>query len=306
MLRPRQRRAFTLLEVILAITLSVVLLVALYLTLSMHYRHAQSGRDVINETVILRSVATRLAQDIASQLSATDPRLISTQATVSPTQDMTSSTTTTATTATSTTSSTTTNTSSTNTNSTPDNSSSSSAPTPSGTDNAVNFNIGVYGDAANLVLTGRSVPRDLTQPPQSQPTLTCDLRRISYWVADGRGLCRYESEQVSGTEASSPPALPPSVDNIDRYVIAPEVKRIQLEYHDGSDWQASWDGTATDASSGRPKGPPMAIAVTLTLNLAAQGNQQGSREVTYRHVVAIPTANNFRRASSSSSTSTSP
>jgi prepilin-type N-terminal cleavage/methylation domain-containing protein len=315
-LRHTRRRGFTLLEVALAISLSVILITALYLTLSMHFHYARQGREIVNETQALRAVVDRLNQDISSQLCALDPRPQQAQsgsggggsggsgsggggssgggsggssgggamgaggsaAGGSAGANSSAS------------------------GATPGGSSGSgssagsSSSSSSTQSNAVVFNIGVYGDGSSLVLTGRGVPRDLTQPAQSAPTLTSDLRRVTYWlVRDGgqvRGLARHETTLVTGTEvtASSPPAIPPPGADVDSCIIAPEVKDFTVEYFDGTSWQSSWDGTTQDSTTSNPIGPPMAIAFTITVEVQGHGQEKG-RQSTYRHVVAIPAAN---------------
>jgi hypothetical protein len=289
------RRAFTLFEVILAIAMSVVLISALYLALSMHYRLARSGREIIDETAVTRFVVKRITQDIDCQLSAIDPRLQGNNKNSgnSSSGNGGSSPSTTSTTITA--AGITTNTTTGNSGSSPGTSSSnpsSSSSSNSSTNSTVVFNLGVYGDSNHLVLTGRSVPRDLTQAPGSTPSQTSDLRRVTYWLAGG-GLARQEIRLVTGTDAtaSSPPALPPAVGNPEAYIIAPQVKQFSLEYYDGNTWQSSWDGSTADATTGYPIGPPMAIAFTVTLQLPDHGRDKG-KEVTYRHVVAIAAANN--------------
>jgi hypothetical protein len=178
--------------------------------------------------------------------------------------------------------------------------SASGAATASGTQ--VTSNLQVYGDQNNLVLTGRSVPHDLTQAPQSPPTMTSDLRRVSYWVVPGKGLARLEVTQVTGGDVfTTPPPLPPTHDDVESSIIAHEVKNIVFEYYDGTSWQQNWDGSAEDPSGAttRPKGPPAAIAFTITLAVPTHGPQK-TRDVSYRHVVPIQTANNFTLAATSS------
>lgn len=296
-LQPRPRAAFTLLEVVLAVSLSVVLLSALYVALSMHYFETRAGREIMDETIITRSVVNRIAQDMVCELPPIDPRLLPGQ-----------------------------NSSSgggasgaaasgaggaagggagtaganTGNNSGSSNSGASSN-TTSATGTQVTSNLQVYGDQNNLVLTGRTVPHDLTQPPQSQPTLTSDLRRVTYWVVPGKGLARLEVTQVTGGDALvTPPTIPPTMDQPDSAIISHEVNKIVFEYYDGTTWQESWDGSSPDPSgtTSRPKGPPAAIAFTVTLAIPTHGPQK-TRAVTYRHVVPIHTANNFMLASSS-------
>jgi prepilin-type N-terminal cleavage/methylation domain-containing protein len=306
------RKAFTLLEVVLAMSLSVVLLGALYLTLTMHYSHARAGREIIDASAIVRTVAARIADDIQGQLSPINPLLYSK---VNGTTIMNNpfGGTNAAATSSSSTNSSSSNSSSSN-NSSSNNSSqnsasqsnsspSSSSPSNSGQNNSsqntqsstltpstVVFNLGVYGDADRLVLTGSWLPKDLTRIQEGQ-TQTSDLRRVVYWlVKDGKktGLARQELTNVTGTDAGT---LPPDVPDPGQYVIAPEVKKFSLEYFDGTEWQTSWDGTTLDASSNLPIGPPVLIAINITI--ATPSHQAGgkAKETSFRHVVAIPTAN---------------
>jgi hypothetical protein len=150
------------------------------------------------------------------------------------------------------------------------------------------FNLGVYGEAERLVLTGSWLPKDLTRITEGQ-TQTSDLRRVVYWlVRDGnkKGLARQEI-----TAATSSGNLPPDVADPGSYVIAPEVTKFSLEYFDGSEWQTSWDGTTLDVNSSLPVGPPALIAINITIAMPSHVAGQKARETNFRHVVAIPAAN---------------
>jgi prepilin-type N-terminal cleavage/methylation domain-containing protein len=270
-----KRRGFTLLELILAISLSAVLFLALYWALNIHYYHARAGREVIDETSLIRSVVTRISQDIYCQLPPVDPRLQG-------------------------------DSQSGGTGSAPPGGGATTtgggtaAASSTDTSNTVVFNTMVYGDEGRVVLTGRWVPKDLTQPPLSPPSQTCDLRRVTYWMTS-KGLARQEVRQVMGADAQ---VLPPdSVTDEALYVIGPEVTNFSIEYFDGTNWQTTWDGTTLDTTTSRPIGPPAAIAFTITFRAPRQGMPEG-REITYRHVVAIPTANNLTLAPSTATTPT--
>jgi hypothetical protein len=320
----QSRRAFTLLEVCLAVSLSVVLLGALYVALSMHYFQTRAGREIMDETIITRSVVNRIAQDIACELPPIDPRLApgatsavgsssgggsgkggssgSGGASGSPGSSAAGSG------ATASSASGYGASSGYGGNANTGNSSNNNSTSSNGTTtNQVIPNVQVYGDQNNLVLTGRFVPHDLTQAPQSQPTLTSDLRRVTYWVVPGKGLARHEVTQVTGADAMvTPPPLPPTIDNSEPAIIAHEVKSIVFEYYDGTNWQQTWDGTTTDPSGNttRPIGPPAAVAFTVTLAIPMHGPQK-TRDISYRHVVPIHTANNFLAAASTTGNNTS-
>src|SRR5437868_1361364 len=64
MLHGPLRPAYTLLEMLLATAISALLLGALYVAVSMQLRHAQAGRDVIEQTTLARALLTRMGRDI--------------------------------------------------------------------------------------------------------------------------------------------------------------------------------------------------------------------------------------------------
>ena len=288
---------FTLLEVVLAITLSVVLLSALYLTLNLHYRHAKAGRELTDEAAIVRSVLARISDDINGQLSPMNPLLYKkTSGTTimgntfggggggSTSQNSSSQ------------NSSTQNSSSQNSSTLNNSSQSSSSQSGSSqssqtsTGNTVVVNLGVFGEADRLVLTGSWLPKDLTRIQEGQ-TQTSDLRRVVYWLVrtgSKTGLARQELTNVTAQDAGN---LPPEVSDPGSFVIAPEVTKFSLEYFDGTQWQTSWDGTALDASSSLPIGPPALIAINITIARPAHAAGEKARETNYRHVVAIPSAN---------------
>ena len=151
-------------------------------------------------------------------------------------------------------------------------------------------NLGVFGEADRLVLTGSWLPKDLTRIQEGQ-TQTSDLRRVVYWLVttgSKTGLARQELTNVTAQDAGN---LPPEVSDPGSFVIAPEVTKFSLEYFDGTQWQTSWDGTALDANSSLPIGPPALIAINITIARPAHATGEKARETNYRHVVAIPSAN---------------
>jgi hypothetical protein len=129
------------------------------------------------------------------------------------------------------------------------------------------------------------VPREVLVPAAQQtgnPSITSDLRQITYWMSGG-GLYRRELLQPTSDDAASTPPDDP------QYLLAPEVRDVSFRYYDGTTWQDNWDGTTTGSDGVTPVGPPMAIAVTI--ELAPPGAGPGARTKTYRHVIPIPTAN---------------
>ena len=130
------------------------------------------------------------------------------------------------------------------------------------------------------------VAYDKLQIDSSQLSPVSDIRRVSYWFINGgtgSGLAKQEVVSATGTDMLT---TPPDVSN--PTIIAPEVKNVLFEYFDGSDWQASWDGTTMSGDGITPIGPPAAIRITLTVL-----HRDGVRTTDYQHVVALPGGNNF-------------
>jgi type II secretory pathway component PulJ len=151
------------------------------------------------------------------------------------------------------------------------------------------FNLGVQGEANRLMLHAGRLPRDreLAAGPAS------DLRRIAYWLT-ANGLARQEIRGITSNDLNN---IPPDVPDEAAAIIAPEVRTLTFRYFDGSAWQDAWDGMAVVEPSNAPVGPPLAIEITI--GLAPERRRPSPDQPaepplrTYRHVVAIPTANNL-------------
>jgi hypothetical protein len=301
-IRSSRRPAFTLLEVLLASTIGVLLMGALYVAVSMQLRHAQVARQVVEQSTLVRALLTRMDSDISTNIGPVPPVIASSSggssgmggggggggsAAGSGTGSAGGSSTTGAT-----------GTGSGSTGSSGSSSSSSSTASTTSS-NAVQFNLMVQGDATHLVLYVSKVPRELNwnmdpSNTDGQPAVT-DQRRITYWLVGGGdsplGLARQEYKPVTSSDAAT--NVPPDVPDEPSYVIAEEVKSLNFSYFDGSSWQDTWDGTAPGADGTTPQGPPLAIAITIGIaNPGANGEIGGPDNLkTFRHVVAIPTAN---------------
>lgn len=252
------RAGFTLLEVVLAMSIGLVLLVALYLALDIQIQHAQVGREVVDQASQARLLLQQISGDILGHLG---PRLQQSTSSSQSSSQQTS------------TSSSSTSSSSTGSDSGSSNTDSSTSTSTTSAGRVV-FNLGVKGEAQRLILSISRLPREGFTAAAG----LSDLRRISYWLleGDGGGLARQDLTRVTAEDVQ---ALPPDVSDPESFLVAPEVKELTFQYFDGSSWQDSWDG-------GETKGPPLAIAITL--RLTSPGDDQGT---VYRHVVAIPTAN---------------
>jgi type II secretory pathway pseudopilin PulG len=267
-----RRPAFTLLEVVLAMTIGILLLAGLYVAVDVQLRHAQAGRALVEQSVLARALLSRIASDITPTLAAIRPSRSGSSGGSQPAD----------------TSSTTTATGGTTEAAAAD---PAMAVTATG---AVVFNLNVQGDAGRLIVYVSRVARELTPAAAADsPPLVSDLRRITYWLADDGmqvGLGRQEVTRVTADDELA--AVPPDVDDEGRYLLAPEVKSLTFSYWDGAAWQDVWDSTAPGADGTTPVGPPLAIAITVGLLPPASVNQADDASLKYfRHVVALPTAN---------------
>ena len=69
----RFRPAFTLLEVILSLAISMILLGSLYVAMNIQLRSVQAGRDLVEQSTAARAVLNRMVSDISRSLGAVDP-----------------------------------------------------------------------------------------------------------------------------------------------------------------------------------------------------------------------------------------
>lgn len=290
------RSAFTLLEVLLSTAIGVLLLSALYVAVDIQYRHAQAARDVVEQSTLARALLNRMSNDIACSAGPADPsrfRASSSQGSGSQQQSGQQSGQTTGqqTTTDSTGTSGQQNTSST-TATDPMTSTSTSAVTGSG-----NFVFTLIGDSSRLSVFITRVPRELTLAsanPEVAPGVVSDLRRISYWFVEGQpgGLAFEEIRPVTAEEASSPPPDIPA-DTPTSKILAEEVTSLSFSYFDGSSWVSEWDGTSLGSDGQTPIGPPLAVAIVISIAPPGGPRPDGvePKVRTYRHVISLMTAN---------------
>jgi len=280
-----RRPAFTLLEVLLASAIAVLLMGALYVAVSIQLQHAQVARDLVQDSSLTRNLFARIAADAAPHLPPTIPNVTGSSSAAGSQQLASGATPAGGTT-----------TGASGAASTDPSSSSGAAAAVTGLTGPVTFNLGVQGDSSRLTLYVSRVPRELAQlaPDAVAPTLS-DERRISYWLAGGTasdsfGLARQEVKVATSDDALG--NLPPDIADEGNFVIAPEVRSLAFRYFDGSSWQNSWDGTMAGPDGTTPVGPPVAIEITIRLAPAGAANPDNEQSwKTYRHVVALPTAN---------------
>jgi hypothetical protein len=260
---------------------------ALYVAVDIQLRHAQAGRDIVQQSTLVRSLMTRIASDISKSVGLSAP-VLQTQSSMSGQAAATGSSG---------------GSGSTNgTMSSSSGSSSSSASTAATAANASVINLGIQGDSAHLTISGSVVPREFMLGGQAANNNTAslplsDLRWICYWVVgsgDSAGLARQEMATVTGQD---PTTIIPSDSDAARLIIAEEVKSVQFSYFDGTNWQDSWAGTTPGPDGSTPMGAPVAIAVVIGMA------QPGTSDLKYyRRVVAIPTTNQTPAASGATAT----
>lgn len=290
----RDRTAYTLLEVLLALAISVMLLGAVYSVVGYQLRYAQAGRDLVEKTVLARAVLQRVTGDISTAVTLGDPaRFRRQQAQQSGGSGDGNSGAGAAGGAAA--------------GAAPAAGAAGAAPAAGaaggttdgsgGTSSGLQLPLGVIGTPTELHLFLSRVPTEAFDTGDGAQ-VTCDLRRVSYWVPDeAEGLCRMEVRLVTSDDATNT-TLPSDVSG---YRFAPEVKQVEFSYFDGSSWLDSWDSTELGQDNVTPKGSPRAIAVKISVQVP------GHKELkTYRHVVHVMTAGGTPAQSSTGSGTTTP
>jgi hypothetical protein len=320
MIRRRKRPAYTLLEIVLALAIAVLLLAALYSAVGYQLRHAQGGRDVTSQTTLSRSIVARIENDVVSSLALADPARFRNQALAAQSQQAQQSGQSTSGQNTSgqNTSGKTTSGQPTSGQPTSGQTGASSTtnsgmpPTAQPADATDDSNgmagqlgpivlpSGVIGDSTSLTLYVSKVPGELYGTRSGDAgQLVSDVRKIHYWLADGgQGLCRQEVRVATADDALTLDA--PSGD-VNNYLLAPEVKSIEYRYFDGTNWQDSWDSTVAGDDGVTPIGAPRAIEVRV--GFLPPGGKDGDELKSYRHTIAISTANGLTQATNGGGTS---
>jgi hypothetical protein len=282
-----RRRAYTLLEILLAFAIGVVLLGALYVALDVQLRQTRASREEVEASEVARSLLIRIDNDVALSLGP-----LPSQTTSAPTQSSGAGASNGGTGAAGTT----------------DSSSASSATASASTNSSVTFNLGVQGNNTQLTIYQSRWPREAAQAladPDDAPNMPifADLRRVTWWLADGpsgSGLARQEVKLATSDDALSAPA--PDLGDGYSKLVAKEAKSVTFQYFDVSQqgWVDSWDGTQAGPDGVTPIGPPAAISIVIEI---ATPNSEGNPTLkTYRHIVALPTANGVQSQSTSTST----
>jgi hypothetical protein len=319
----RRRSAYTLLEVLLSLAISVLVLSAVYSVIGYQLKQAQAGREVIERATLSRAIFNKMGQDVTVAISQNDParfrRSSNSSGGSGGTSDASGSGGTTAaasgnTAASGAATGGATGTGSTNTgNSTTGGTSGTGTDATSSADTPVQLPLGVVGTATELHLFVSKIPQDGPMPPPpaggdaaAQPPNISDLQRISYWLGDAEvGLCRFESRLITSDEATTPSI--PSGDAT-RYKMAPEVRSLEFSYFDGTSWTDSWDSTSPGPDGVTPLGSPRAVSVKIGV---PRSGHPDSELRYYRQVFTVLTAggtpvNNSTDQSGTTGQSTTP
>jgi hypothetical protein len=275
-----RRRAYTLLEVLLASAIGVMLLGALYVAFDVQLRQTRTGRALVESSEVARNLLIRIDNDVALSLAPVPSQTTSTPSSAGA-SDPTAAAASTAST-------------------TPTSSASTGSP--------ATFNLGVQGDNYQLTIYQSRWPREVGKAladPDNAPNMPIfsDLRRVTWWLADGAGgsgLARQEIPLATSDDALNAPA-PDLADGYSK-LVAREVKSLTFQYFDVTQqsWVDSWDGTQAGPDGKTPIGPPAAVKIIVEIALPNSDGEPVRK--TFQHIVALPTANGVQSQTTSTTT----
>lgn len=310
---PRRRAGFTLLELLLALGLTVTLLTAVYAALELHWRSSTLGQVEAERAQIARALLTRMSSDIRSVVyrapAAGTSSSSSSDSTDSSTTDSSGS-----------------DSASTETTTSTDNGGSDDTSTllPGFDDPADAYaadTTGLYGDSRTLVLHVLRPERPgRTLPDGSVTTSTgADRRTVAWFVADGQGvlqqlatvllpasstranqslsslsnqgLVRLSGDRLTLNQAEQQAELAAAMSQAE--ALAQEIESVSFEYHDGAEWVTDWDSEVAG-------GLPYAIGLTITFRPPEYpagsifARQPSASTDTYRMVVPLLTTEPFK------------
>ena len=255
MRRASTTAGFSLLEVILSLSLSVVLLAAVSAAINQSWRMSSQGQTEMQRQQVARAVLRILERDLRSVMFVPPSEFAD--------EDDTSST--------STTSGSSTTSSSSGSQSSAGTSAGTAAGTAAGTsagtdvsgtsasgssqDTLVLVSRGIRGTQTTLEIDGARPQRELAFALPVNATIpsnrTSDLRTIMYLLAapgqafdpQGRGgLAREEGDRYAIASAEEQGRS--ATGNFSAVVLAPEIIGLEFEYFDGMMWQPAWDSVA--------------------------------------------------------------
>lgn len=261
----RNRQAFTLVEVILAIGLSAALLTLLTGAIGLYIIRIESSRASVENSQLARSVVRLVADDLRSAATVYEQDISVTQQLAASQASF-------------------------DVEQIDDPAAESSGNSMSGEDSAETRRpVGLFGDAIQVqfdMLKSRTIDPSITFGSgelQSPPSTLRGVTTVRYFVT-AEGLTRQEaSRDVELWEERQ--ASTATLDASSR-VIAPEVTEMRLLYSDGEQSLDTWDSEEQEGTL------PLAVEVQLTFREQTVGGDAADESTrTYRVVVALPSAN---------------
>lgn len=257
--RSSLQAGFTLLEVLVALALSTVLMVAVYAALDLYWQYSIAGRDEVARMQVARALFNRIELDLRCVLYRAEAAATSTAAADTESTDIT-------------------------------------IQVSDPTESAMASDSGLFGDAGTLMFHISQPSRTLDYAPfGSQPgSRTSDLQTVSWFVArkGAGGLQGAVAEREEGLTRSAGDRL--STEMADdsgnmsllvgqAKVLAPEVSGVQFEYFDGAAWQSTWDSTQS-------AGLPRAVRVILQFSASPDGTVIRHKLEAKNYSITIPLA----------------
>jgi hypothetical protein len=262
-----RRGGFTLMEMLLAVFISMILLSAVVTYTLMMFDQMSAGRTRVEQSGTGRAIMAKMAEDIGPCLAPTLPA-----SATSGSNNMNNSNSN--------------NMSNSNSNS---NSSSTTSSTVVGTGQPLQFQIGVQGDNSSVSVFQTRMARSIVNPPDNgsngQNPFAADVWRVSYFMTDD-GLARQEIRMATSDDVDNPPDQTiVNSDTTSTKILAREAKSVTFQYFDGTEWQDSWDGSQPGNDGVTPMGPPMAIQVTIEI-----ADPESGQTKTVQDIIAFPAA----------------
>ena len=285
----RETGGFTLLEVLMALGLTMLLIAAVYKAIDLHWSYTTAGRDQLERSQIARALLHRMSSDLKSVVFMEPPD----ESKSSEEEDVSEE-------------GTETETASTDT-----------------TDPLEGSTMGLKGTSDRLqILVSRPIrliSMASTTEVDGEVTIANQLKTVSYFLADAgsggltgavgnvasggsanasfvtgvQGLARLEADRAAVEYADSQLDLEQLASSAK--LLAREVVLLQFRYFDGINWVEAWDSSAyieqsVDGSIEEViAGLPQAVEITLGLR-NEEDTLEGEADQTYRLVVSLSVA----------------
>jgi len=315
---------FTLLELLLALGMTVVLLGVLFTSLDLYWRFSLSGQEEVSRSQIARAVFNRISHDMRSTIYRPKPKTSSANDSTTNSDDsaagsnsgtssngnQSTSNAQTSSTSGGTGSGTTQNqAANSSTNSSSGTSSMSTVPTEPMllTDAYSGPALGIFGDESSIVMHVAKpdrVQRGAADVAGSAYS-SSDLKAVAYYLGDGSGslatmfglmtggnagLTRMSADRLSLSLAGTNTDLVTAASKPE--LLAPEIDSMSFSYFDGAEWLSAWDSEV----EGRL---PNAIGVSITFrpppgsDTSFISRSASAMTDSFRIVITLPTANSF-------------